>query len=417
MITDFYPPALGGVEQHVQSLARALVRRGDEVGVATLRYGDIAAHADDQGVRIYRLSGSAQRVDRLFASQGRPWAPPVPDPELMLGLQRVIAAERPAIVHGHDWMARSFLPLKPWSRAAFVQSLHYYTLSCAKKSLVYEDAPCAGPGMTKCIRCSARHYGAAKGSFVVLGNWLAGDAERGLADRVIAVSEATAAGNGLVSGRHQYEVIPNFVPDHDNAPALDLDPYLRLLPPGEFILFVGDLRRAKGLDVLLRAYAALEHAPPLVLIGKLWPETPTSLPPGVCLLTDWPNQAVMAAWQRTLFGVIPSVWPEPFGIVLIEAMASGRPVVASRIGGIPEIVEDGRTGLLVPPGEVEALRAGMARLLADAELRERMGELAVARAAAFREESVVPRIQRIYREAIAMSDGARYADGSPASLS
>jgi glycosyltransferase involved in cell wall biosynthesis len=399
MVTDFYPPAIGGVEQHVQGLSRALARRGEDVAVVTLRHEGTAPFERDGGVRVHRIRGTAQRCERLFSNRHRPWAPPVPDPELVLGIRRVVAEERPTVVHGHDWLARSFLPLKHWSGAAFVLSLHYFTLSCAKKNLIHHGAPCDGPAASKCVRCAIDHYGATKGPLVALGNWIGAAAERAAIDRVIAVSQETAAGNQLDGGRVPWEVVPNFVPAAVDLPDAELYPYLRQLPDDGFLLFVGDLRRDKGIEVLLAAYAGLTGAPPLVLIGKIWPETPKTLPAGVHVLTDWPNRAVMAAWRRCLFGVAPSIWPEPFGIVLIEAMASGRPVVASRIGGIPEVVDDEQTGILVPPGDSLALRRAMTRLLADSELRQRIGETAARHAERFREENVVPRIARIYRDA------------------
>jgi glycosyltransferase involved in cell wall biosynthesis len=68
-----------------------------------------------------------------------------------------------------------------------------------------------------------------------------------------------------------------------------------------------------------------------------------------------------------------SVLAEPFGRVVVEAMLASRPVVATRTGGVPEVVTDGETGLLVPPGDVQALRHALERLLADSGLRERLG--------------------------------------------
>ena len=61
-------------------------------------------------------------------------------------MRHVVAREWLEIVHGHDWLARSFLPLKAWSGAKLAMSLHYYTIACAKKSLMYHNAPCSGPG-------------------------------------------------------------------------------------------------------------------------------------------------------------------------------------------------------------------------------------------------------------------------------
>jgi glycosyltransferase involved in cell wall biosynthesis len=406
MISDFYHPFVGGVEQHVRSLGTSLVEHGHDVAVATLGHGDLPATEIDRGIRVYRLRGSAQRFERLFATPGRPWAPPLPDPELTWALRDVIARERPDIVHGHDWLSRSFLPLKLWSRAKLVVSLHYYTLTCAKKNLLYDDAPCDGPAPVKCARCTAAHYGTVKGLSALAGNWMGNILERRAVDMFVAVSQATAAGNGLVDGHWPYRVIPNFLPPMVRPSQDELAPYVAQLPESDFLLFVGDLRRAKGLDVLLRAYADLESAPPLVLIGKVWWETPQSLPPNVIVLRDWPNMAVMEAWRRASLAIVPSIWAEPFGIVVIEAMSGGCPVVASRIGGIPDIVVDGGTGLLVPPADVDALRDAIARLLGKPDMMHRMGRAGRQRALEFQADAVVPQIEHVYEELV--GDSALY---------
>jgi glycosyltransferase involved in cell wall biosynthesis len=70
--------------------------------------------------------------------------------------------------------------------------------------------------------------------------------------------------------------------------------------------------------------------------------------------------------------VVPSL-QEPFGKIIIEAMAMKNPVIASRVGGIPEIIVDGQTGILVPPGNAEALRLALASLLENRAMREKMG--------------------------------------------
>ena len=74
--------------------------------------------------------------------------------------------------------------------------------------------------------------------------------------------------------------------------------------------------------------------------------------------------------------------PEPFGRAVAEAMGAGRPVVAANDGGVPELVEEGRTGLLVPPGDVAAFAAAVRRLLEDTGLRQRFGSAARQRAEA-----------------------------------
>jgi glycosyltransferase involved in cell wall biosynthesis len=225
-----------------------------------------------------------------------------------------------------------------------------------------------------------------------------GFAERATVDAFLPVSLATAEGNGLIGSRLPYRVIPNFVPDDIGEPTGPPDPRLADLPDAPFLLFVGDLTPSKGVDVLLRAYAGLAAPPPLVLIGRKTPETPTALPPGVSMHASWPHAAIMDAWRRSLVGLAPSVWPDPCPTVAMEAMATGRPVIAARVGGLSDIVADGETGLLVPPGDAEALRRAMARLIDDPALRERMGAAARRRVTAFQAGDVVPRIEQVYRE-------------------
>jgi glycosyltransferase involved in cell wall biosynthesis len=398
MVTDYYPPFLGGVEVLVSTLSRELVRRGHEVAVATLAAPGLPSEAADQGVRVYRIPATSQRGRFLFSNETRRWAPPAPDPEATLALRAVARREQPDIVHGHDWLARSYLPLKRSRGPALVMSLHYFTLSCPKKSLMHEGAPCAGPHLAKCLNCAGRHYGRSKGTAVTLAHRVGARAEAALVDLFLPVSAATAAGNELAAGRLPYVIVPNLVADA--AEPSGQGELMRLLPDDPFLLFVGDVRRDKGIDVLLEAYRRLSEPPPLVLIGKLWPDTPQTLPPCVSLLRDWPNGAVRHAMQRSLALVAPSIWPEPFGIVVAEAITAGRPVIASAIGGIPEIVGDEREALLVEPGDAGALAGALARIADDHALRDRLAANALLRARAYTAAAVVPQVEAAYAGAL-----------------
>jgi len=406
MLAQFYPPTVGGEEQHVRTLSVALAERGHDVAVATLWCQGLARFEIDRGVRVYRIHGTAQRAAWLFSEAERRHMPPFPDPEAVWALRRIIARERPEIVHAHNWIVHSFLPLKTWSRAKLIVTLHDYSLVCAKKRLMYQDAPCAGPAALKCLNCTTDHYGWARGVPTVLGNWAMGMAERAYVDMFFTVSYATAAGNDLVAHDLPFQVIPNFVPDDLGAPRDVSDPRLAQLPDDDFLLFVGDITRDKGVDALLHAYANLTNAPPLVLIGRRCADTAAELPRDVLMLGSWPHDTVMEAWRRSSIALVPSIVPETFGIVAIEAMAMGKPVIASRIGGLPELVDDGTTGLLVAPGDPMALQIAIARLLATPALLEQMGHAARQKVSAFRASTVVPRVEEAYREVI--QGGARH---------
>jgi len=108
-----------------------------------------------------------------------------------------------------------------------------------------------------------------------------------------------------------------------------------------------------------------------------------------------PHNDVMRAWKNCAVAIAPSRWPEPWGLVALEAMSTGRPVVASAVGGLQALVEDGRTGIQVPPGDVVSLRAGIQRLLDDPGERFRMGDGRSGARGGYRASELVPKIEQV----------------------
>jgi alpha-maltose-1-phosphate synthase len=161
-----------------------------------------------------------------------------------------------------------------------------------------------------------------------------------------------------------------------------------------YVLFVGRITRQKGLPVLLRAAAGLIGEAQLVICAGA-ADTPELLAE-VTELTDglrtsrsgvlWipemlPKPEVIQLLTHAAVFACPSVY-EPLGIVNLEAMACATAVVASRTGGIPEVVADGETGLLVPPGQPEALEDALNALLRDPDRARAMGQAGRKRAVA-----------------------------------
>jgi glycosyltransferase involved in cell wall biosynthesis len=153
--------------------------------------------------------------------------------------------------------------------------------------------------------------------------------------------------------------------------------------------------------VLLEAWSGLQNRPPLVLAGIRRFDTPSSFPPGVIVADDvLPREEVLHAWGHCLAAVVPSVWPEPFGLVAAEAMAAGKPVVASAVGGLAELVQDGITGIHVPPGDVAALRNALERIVADAPLRARLGAAGRERAQEYSSDVVVGAWEQVFNDVL-----------------
>lgn len=253
--------------------------------------------------------------------------------------------------------------------------------------------------MAKCIACSVDYFGAGRGIVAALGVRLSAPLLRRkvAAFHSISTYVLEQVERDLLSEDQRtnlpHSVIPSFRVEADGEPDQEI---LAQLPSEPFIMFAGALRRVKGVDTLLEAYRRLDSPPPLVLLGTFESDSPRSFPPGVIAPGGASYATVLAAWDRSLFGVMPSLWPEPFGSVVHEAMSRGRPVVGTTPGGHIDMIEHEHTGLLVPPGDVPALVAAMQRLIDDREFREQLGRRAVERAADFTAEAVVPRFESFY---------------------
>jgi glycosyltransferase involved in cell wall biosynthesis len=406
LVIDFYPPFIGGAELQTQLLAEELARRGHAVTVATVWHSGLRQTETTEGVAICRLRGFAMRLPWAFSGR-RHFHPPAPDPLITLGLVRLIRRFRPDVVHATGWIAYSTRVATKLMRRPLVVSARDFGYACPIRILVWRGETCSGPGFEKCLRHSAERYGPPKALFATSGvlglrRWLiAGTAGLHVNSRFVA----EIVRRDLVSGDEiRIALIPDMIrpaSTPDDGPVRlgqeSVEQVLERLPSEPFILFVGALQSHKGIEPLLSAYRSLKAPPPLVVVGTSWPESPKEWPDGVTVLTDIPNPVVHRIWERSLFGVAPSLWPETFGGTVTEAMQHGRPIVASSLGGPLDTVEHGRTGFLVPPGDVEALTGAMQALVDDPALRERMGTLAREEMQRrFAADIVVPQFEAFY---------------------
>jgi glycosyltransferase involved in cell wall biosynthesis len=171
-------------------------------------------------------------------------------------------------------------------------------------------------------------------------------------------------------------------------------------PPVRF-LYLGQLRAHKGIRVMLDAFAQLDSGDVSLAIagaGELESECATAAARdrrirfhGVVRGDD--KNRLLAASHVLLY---PSIWWEVLGLSILEALGAGLPAIGSRIGGIPEIVDDGATGWLVPPGDSKALAGRMRSLVADPSLVGRMSLRCRERARQFTVERTVGALLDVY---------------------
>jgi glycosyltransferase involved in cell wall biosynthesis len=415
LATDHYPPFIGGAHRQARLLATRMAERGHEVLLATPWHRGLPAHERENGVDVHRIRQMRTAVTPLARRSKQQHQPPFPDPISIWQLRRLIAAFEPEIIHSYGWISFSVAAAMGRRRIPLLVSARDYGYFCATRTLVEKGMPCSGPGPVKCLLCAGDYYGVPKGwaaaAGVAMSRPLLKRKMTGLHSVSSYVREVTTVhlGRWDAHGSELVEaVIPSFQDDEPvrEEQAQDLSAWLDRLPSPPFILFVGAFRKVKGLEVLFDAYRKLTSPPPLVLMGTPERDSPGEFPAEATVLTDVPHAAVMAAWDRAMFGVMPSLWPEPLGATVAEAMSRGRPVIGTRLGGHVDMLDE-QTGILVPQGDAGALAAAMEALISDPARREALGRAARERVGNFSAAKVLPRFESVYEAVIANASPAR----------
>lgn len=371
-ICQRFPPAIGGVESHVSNLALELTRNGVDVTVFST---DSA-----RDIPFQRLSGDSTQYPfevrrfHAFNAAKLPHGLGIMAPSMLPGL----LAESFDIMHAHSYGFFSTYA------GVFVHRIR-------NRPLVITTHSDAGrPHLQKFVFDSVV-------PILTLRR----------ANRIIAVTKEEVrylVSLGVQSKR--ISVIPNGINPAEFVGKAERRHNLDFVS----ILFVGRVYPdQKGLETLIRAVSQIANSVGwrLNIVGEDWGGAAGILQLAqklgihgrVKVLGRLSSAKLIEAYQAADLLVMPSLF-EPFGIVLLEAMASGLPVVASRVGGIPEVIEEGKTGLLVAPGNPEELRTALESMLSDDRLRERMGQAGRERAELFSWKIIVPKIQKVYEEAI-----------------
>ncbi|HET7559693.1 MAG TPA: 1,4-alpha-glucan branching protein domain-containing protein, partial [Limnochordia bacterium] len=377
---EFPPHAVGGLGRHVYELAHALARRGRRVSVVCPAQGEEATGTRrDGGVAVHRVRvpDAGPFLARIDALNRRliAWA-----------LNRWSAAQV-QLVHAHDWLVgRAAQTLALAWRRPLIATIHATELGRVGRirepiqQLIHEE------------ELLLVHH----------------------AERVITVSRAMQ--RGLVSGfglePDRTEVIYNAIDAASLwSPAIGRRAAaLRRALRRPLIVFAGRLVREKGVDVLLAACARLAatHAFKLAVLGRGGERQALERLAGELGLAErvefmgYVQHPRLGAYLRAADVVaVPSRY-EPFGIVALEAMAARSALAASATGGLAEVVEHERTGLLVEPGNADAWAAALARLLDDPELRRRLSARAAADVRArWGWDKVAQATEALYAEALA----------------
>lgn len=383
LLNDYGTPT-GGAELMLLGLRDGLRRRGHDARLfaSSARAGPAPNLAD------YKCFGTTSRF-RTLLQTANPWA--------YRRLRRVLAEFRPDVVHAKIILTQlSPLILPLLSDAPSIYHAVWYRAICPIGTKTLPDgAPCRTPAGPVCYRQGC----------LPLRDWLPLMVQmrlwrrwRHAFDLIVANGEAVR-GRLAAEGMEPIEVVSNGVPSRPARPPL---------APPPTVAFAGRLIPKKGADVLVRAFGRVVARVPRarLLVAGHGPErgrldrlvAGLGLSSRVSMLGHLPRPELERRFDPAWVQVVPSRYAEPFGLVATEAMMRGTAVVASRVGELPEIVRDGRTGLLIPPEDPEALAGALLGLLDDRDRAERMGRAGREAALAhFTEAGHVDRMVELYR--------------------
>ena len=358
LLTREYPPEVyGGAGVHVTYLARELAPLVD-------------------------LTVHCQGADRPDAVAHRPWdlladanqALRVVSTDLSMAAALSAPGGSAQLVHSHTWYANLGGHL-----AAMLYGIPHVVTMHSLEVLRPWKAEQLGGGYTVSSWCE-REAATSAAAVVAVSEGMRADILSAYPE--ISPERVRVIRNGIDTTEYQ--------PD----PGTDVLERYGIDPSRPYVIFVGRITRQKGVPVLLRAASALIPEAQLVLAAGL-ADTPEQLAEVTALVDGlratrsgvfWipemlPKPDVIQLLTHAAVFACPSIY-EPLGIVNLEAMACGTAVVGSRTGGIPEVIAEGETGLLVPPGEPEPLAEALNALLRDPGRARAMGQAGRKRAVA-----------------------------------
>ena len=380
MVTWEYPPlVVGGISAHAGGLARALARAGHDVVVLTLHHPDVPDDEEVDGVRVLR------------AATELPWLPDDQFVARMAGANHHLVALvarlrdwQPDIVHAHDWLvAWAGQTLRTWWDVPLVATIHATERGRSGGHL--------GPGQPSAINS--------------IEWWLTYAATRVICCSRFMRQEVLDA---FQLPGEKVDVVPNGVDPQSWAPAPGDDG--RRGGDEPLLVSWGRVQYEKGFQTFVHALPEVRQEVPGVRAvvagqGSYLPDLHAAARAvgveDICAFPGFvPDEELKRLLHEATVAVIPSFY-EPFGIVALEAMAAGAPVLAAASGGLVEVIDGTGAGVLYPPGDAGALSGALRRMLAHP------GALADQQAAATRLldgytwDAVAARTVPVYTAAIA----------------
>jgi glycosyltransferase involved in cell wall biosynthesis len=382
LVHQYLPEHVGGVELYTHWITHRLVQRGHQAAIFYRRSAastGLNVRCDQEEVQVWAAWSGELSPRRRFAASFK-------EAYLLEAFHQVVTQFQPELVHIQHLMG---LPLAivdhlRYLGIPFIITLHDYWWVCANAQLLtnYSRQLCHGPHLyLNCARCALARSGQAH-------LWPAVPALMGLLAwrnshlrQVMQNAQALIAPTEFVSNWYHLHGVPadklHLIPHGLDAPPAPSRPKRAENAPFRFA-FIGGFSWQKGVHILLEAFQGLPDKAELWLAGD---ETADPVytsklralaTPQVKFLGKLSREAVWQTLAEVDVVVVPSLWYETFSFIVAEAFAAGAPVVASRLGPLSDRIQDESNGLLVNPGDPQALRHALLRFLQEPDLLPRL---------------------------------------------
>ena len=378
---EFPPRVVGGIARHCEGLAKAQVQQGHDVSLFTLDFPGSPSYEEMGGIKVYRASTELGHPNFLtwvllfnhFLSKR------------MADLTKLVDFD---VMHVHDWLAAfSGITFKHYTKKPMVLTVH----------------------STEVGRAQGLH---SPDSFSINGiEWWATYE----ADRVIVCSHSMKEEicNHFNLPEEKVDIIPNAIDSSKYQISVDRGAIRQRYGVGwgeKMILCVGRLVPQKGVEYFIRAIPLIARRHPeakYIIVGEGWSrdileaEVKATGHANKIRFTGFASDTEVINLMTSADAlIVPSIY-EPFGIVALEGMATGVPVVASKVGGLAEVIEHEKTGLFVYPRNIESIAWGIDKILSDPDHARWLTENAKEKLhKAYSWEAVAMKTVEVYRKVV-----------------
>jgi len=387
-MSNLYPPyVLGGAELYVQQIAKKLSAKHDISIITTAPFGTDNASVSNLEVKgketIYRFYPL-----NLYSAYNYALKPTfikpiwhlfdVWNPHVYIFVKEVLKREMPEVVHVHNFkgMSASVFSAANDLGIPIIHTVHDYDLICPKTTMLTRtNASCVTPH-----------------SLCRIYRWLS---------KRIALTAVIAPSDFMLKTLSSYGMFPDVPKIMLPLGIEECEPVARVGKGTFDILYVGRLGKHKGVDTLIEAVKGLDlRNARLHIVGqgsdRKRLERVAHDDSRIIIYGFLAPDKLRKLYSIADVAVVPSIYNEPFGLVIPEYFWHGIPVLGSRAGAIPELINDGFNGFLFPPGDVEALKVLLETLSSDSKLLGELNENARRSAAAFDMSVHLRKLEEIY---------------------